>query len=76
MLFVGEPMKRTLLDSILGFAKGGPRDSHSRAILGDSHNIAFGIPFAETGLSPRASAKRFGGVHYWSVSASPVSSSQ
>ena len=48
MLFVGEPTNRTLLGSIPAFGGDPPKDSISRTILGDSHNIAFGITFVET----------------------------
>jgi len=40
-------MKCTFLGSIPAFGGGPPRDSHSRAVLGDSNNIAFGITFVE-----------------------------
>jgi len=48
MLLVGEQMKRTFLGSILALGQGRPRDSHSKAILGDSHNRALGITIVET----------------------------
>jgi len=45
---VGEPMKCAFLGSILVLGRGRPGDSHSRAISGDSLNLALGITFLET----------------------------
>ena len=60
-LQVGEPMKWAFLGSILAFRRGRPRDSYSRAILGDSYNIALGITFVEPGVSTQISAWSFEG---------------
>lgn len=61
MLLIREQMKCTFLGSILAFERGRPRGSHSKAMLSDSHNIAVGMTFVETGVSTRASARSFGG---------------
>ena len=72
MVFVGELMRCPFLSSILAFGRGHPRDSTIRSILGDTHNIAFGISFVESSLSTQPSPRRFGVSLL--VSASPVSS--
>ena len=47
MLLVGEPLKCEFLSSILALGQGRPRNSHSKAVPGNSLNVALGVTFVE-----------------------------